>query len=187
MICIAQVTRPCAGQTVCGDQIEVVEASASTVVALADGLGHGEAAAVAADAFCQYVRNASELPLNQILMGAHKQIAGTRGVVAAILRVGNNGRLAFSGVGNAELHARSQYPIRPLLARGVVGVRLTKATQFEYELCPGDVLVMHSDGLSSRFSLDNYAHLTPALIVETLLAEHGKMHDDASCVAIRYD
>lgn len=179
------VQRPARGQTVCGDSFRLIEGDGLTV-AVADGLGHGPPAAEASVAFCDYVERHADEGLQRIMDGATRAIRATRGAAAALLRFDPDYRgLDFVGVGNIELQAVSQSPIRPVCAPGIVGRSLRKILQFTYELAPGDLIAVYSDGLSSRLQLANYKRLEPQGIAERLLEEHGKHHDDATCLVFR--
>jgi hypothetical protein len=49
------------------------------------------------------------------------------------------------------------------------------------------VLILHSDGLSARWDLDDYAGLRrrhPALIAGVLFRDHRRLRDDASVVVV---
>jgi serine/threonine protein phosphatase PrpC len=177
--------RPARGEKVCGDAYVIVP-GAATVVALADGLGHGPLAAAAAVAFCQYVReHANEVP-DRILRGSTEKVSHTRGAAAAVIRLDeSNGTLVFAGIGNVELQALSQNAIRPVSTPGIVGRKLRKIVPFDYEVVAGDLLAMYSDGISSRFELKEFRSMEPQQIAEAILDQHGKQHDDATVIVFK--
>ena len=182
-ICTAQ--RAYAGETVCGDAYTVVHGE-RTLVALADGLGHGPAAAEAAESFCRFVTNRPTSGLGALLNQASDEIAKTRGAAAALLRIDNeSGEIEFAGVGNIELQAVSLEPIRPVSVPGIVGRRIRKVQVYSYRIHEGDLLIAYTDGISSRFTLGDYAELEEQALADRVLADHGKLHDDATCVVIR--
>jgi serine/threonine protein phosphatase PrpC len=154
-------------------------------VALADGLGHGPMAHEASEAFCDYVRRSMEIGLEQLVRRASDAIARTRGAAAAVVRIDEEaGTLAFAGVGNIELQAISKVPIRPVSTPGIVGRPLRKVVVYRYEIGPGDLLALYSDGISSRFDLKKFKRLEPQQIADGILAQHGKHHDDATVLVI---
>lgn len=182
---IGAVQRPIRNEKVCGDAFVVLRNHEITI-ALADGLGHGPKAAEAAIAFCEYVEAHASRSLEEILIGATADLSDTRGAAAALVRIGSQHReLSFAGIGNIELQAVSKIPIRPACTPGIVGRPLRKVLKFDYELSPGDLLAIYSDGISSRFRLDSYRHLDAQGTAEAILADHGKQHDDATCVVVR--
>jgi hypothetical protein len=182
-ICAAQ--RPYAGETVCGDAYSVVDGE-RTLIALADGLGHGPAAAEAANAFCRFAAERPSTGLRALMTLASDEIAKTRGAAAALLRIDlPRGELEFAGVGNIEVRAVSREPIKPVSVAGIVGRRMRKVRVFGYPVHRGDLLIAFTDGISSRLSLTDYAELDEQSLADRVMADHGKLHDDATCVVIR--
>lgn len=182
---IGVVQRPIRNEKVCGDAFVVLRDEEITI-AVADGLGHGPKAAEAALAFCAYVEANVSRGLEEILRGATAEISHTRGAAAALLRIGDRQRcLSFAGIGNIELQAVSKLPIRPTSTPGIVGRPLRKVLEFDYELNGGDLLAVYSDGISGRFRLESYGRLNAQSAAEAILSDHGKRHDDATCLVVR--
>jgi hypothetical protein len=68
---------------------------------------------------------------------------------------------------------------------GTLGVQLLRTQQFEYDWQPGSRIVMHSDGLSGRWSIDSYPGLNlkhPAVIAGVLYRDFVRRRDDATIV-----
>ena len=52
----------------------------------------------------------------------------------------------------------------------------------------GDIIVLHTDGISSRFNETDYPNIfwdDAKVISSTLLSTFGKSNDDATCAVIR--
>jgi phosphoserine phosphatase RsbX len=182
--------RNCRNETVCGDAVavETDESTGITHVAVIDGLGHGPAAHLAAEAFVSYFREkiTPDLSLVDLLQGASSAIARTRGVAASVLRLdGTNREIQYAGVGNVEMTAVSVAPIRPISKAGIIGRRLGRLLHFDYPLHHGDLLTVFTDGISSRFNLEPLRDMDPQALCRQVLSEWGKAHDDATIVAIR--
>ena len=61
--------------------------------------------------------------------------------------------------------------------------------EFTYDFAGDLLVIMHSDGLTTRWDLAAYPGLValhPALIAGVLLRDHRRGRDDASVVAIRW-
>jgi len=158
-----------------------------TLVAVADGLGHGELAAVAARAFCAVAAERCQHSLVEIMEGAHVRLAATRGAAAALVSIDESkDSLEFVGVGNIDLKASARGRIAPVSTPGIVGSRIRKIKSFCYSLAAGDLLVVASDGVSLRFDVASFQHLEEQAMADAILVKHGKTHDDATCVVIRY-
>lgn len=186
-VTIGTAQRSCVGERVCGDAFAVWSEDGRTTVAVADGLGHGPLAAEAAEAFCAHAEENGASALEEIMRTAQARLAGTRGVAAALLRIDDrDGFVEYAGVGNIELVAESRVPIRPVSMPGIVGQRVRKITPFRYDMDGGAIIAVFSDGISSRWELSAYKGLEPQEIAEAILHDHGKTHDDATCVVVRY-
>lgn len=178
--------RPARNEKVCGDKLAVIDAD-GTLVAIADGLGHGPRAAEASEAFVAFMKSTPGGDLEDLLRRASDEIARTRGVAGALIRVdARESRMSFVGVGNIEMQAVSRNDIHPVCTPGIVGKRIRKIMPFEYEIFPGDLLAVFSDGISSRLSLKDLAVGSVQEIADRIMAEHGKDHDDATCIVIRF-
>jgi hypothetical protein len=70
---------------------------------------------------------------------------------------------------------------------GTLGVQLLRRQQFEYEYSPGDKIVMHSDGMSARWSLSSYPGLFlrhAAVIAGVLYRDHARARDDVTVLVL---
>jgi serine/threonine protein phosphatase PrpC len=184
---IGVAQRPAEGETLCGDAYAIVRRGHVTLVALADGLGHGPEAARAAEAFCSHAEAAADRPLETILTSADRAIAGTRGVAAALLRLHPPDHFEFAGVGNIVLRVVSRKAIHPLSVAGTLGRRNARRLRCErFAVERGDLLVMHTDGVSGRYELARSADEPPDRLARQLLDAHGRSHDDATCLVVRW-
>lgn len=71
---------------------------------------------------------------------------------------------------------------------GLLGHNVRTFKEFTYPFSGADLLIMHSDGLSSRAGLDAYPGLAgkdPALIAGVLHRDFTKNADDATAVAAK--
>ncbi len=184
---IAAAQRAAVGESQCGDAYSVVPQVRTTLVAVADGLGHGPEAARAARAFCGHAERNADRPLEVILATADAALSGTRGAAVALLRLDPNGRFEFAGVGNIAVRALSRRPIHPVSLAGTLGRRQRRPPRSEaFDVDEGDLVVVHTDGVSSRYDLEAIGAGAAQRIAQTLLSSHGKSNDDATCVVVRW-
>jgi hypothetical protein len=184
----AAASRPFPGESECGDQWAIETRGDQTFMALADGVGHGPAAAVAAKRAVQLARGSGARTLAEIILACHTELIGTRGVVMTLLRCcTRTGTLTHCGVGNVELNGLTATPIRPITTSGIVGGRAWRQRLVEtsHQLHAGDVLVAHTDGISRTIAFDRLRALGPQAIADAILTHHAKAHDDAACIVIR--
>ena len=184
------VYRPKSGRSVSGDAYLIKEEEEATLICLVDGLGSGEAAAEAAQAAIGCVEVNGTLSLSDIMAKCHQALKGTRGAVIALTRISfAESTVTFVGVGNIGIHVRSTAPIKPISKNGIVGYRLPRLKEFAYPYSPGDIFVLHTDGISNRFTLDNAMWMQEAQDVQTLADEiaqnFGKENDDLTVIIAR--
>jgi serine phosphatase RsbU (regulator of sigma subunit) len=178
-----------AGYAVSGDAYFVKEYPDGILACLVDGLGSGEPAAEAAQATIRCVADHHQDPLVQIVTGCHEAIRNTRGVVMALVRINTLERkLSFVGVGNIGFRAWSAESVQPISSAGIVGSRLPTLREFSFVYTPGDLIILYSDGVSRRFTLDGIvermAPLPPQRLAEAIADDYAKRDDDVTLVVI---
>lgn len=172
---------------VCGDAWSAAPRPAGMDFVVADGLGHGPEAHVAA---CRAIglwdaHGRSQGPA-AVLEEAHRGLKGTRGAALACVRFTNNPpALTFAGLGNiGGVIVDPALKMRQLVSyNGTAGVEARHFRAFEYPVSPLSVVVLFSDGLISRWSLEAYPGLLrrhPAVIAGVLLRDYNRERDDVT-------
>jgi anti-sigma regulatory factor (Ser/Thr protein kinase) len=184
----AGLLRPITGETECGDAYGAVEVDGAVTAVLCDGLGHGPLAATAAAAGVAAVLEAPAGEPAVLLERVHRRMSGTRGGAVGIVRIG--GQLArFAGLGNVAASIVSGGKRRSMISiPGIAGQQARTIRQFEYEVPPGAAVILHSDGISSRWeaaALPGIEARDPLLIAAVLLAEAGVHRDDAGVLVLK--
>jgi anti-sigma regulatory factor (Ser/Thr protein kinase) len=186
---IRSICVPLEGYDISGDYIVVVNRSPKVRIIVSDGLGHGPEAAQASHLAAVVFRNnlASELP--ELMMNIHEALKPTRGAAVALADYDLSTRkLKYVAVGNIESRVCTETECRGCgTLNGTAGVRIPTLVQFEYDLPDGAILVMHSDGISSRWSFTNYPGLsmkTPGAIAGVLFRDFARKRDDATVVVL---
>jgi anti-sigma regulatory factor (Ser/Thr protein kinase) len=185
---VGAVTVPVAGEEVCGDAWAVEQDAGRTVLLVVDGLGHGPCAADAArDAVRVFRENASLAPA-EILRAIHLALRSTRGAAVAVAAVDlTEETVHYAGVGNIAGTILSGGAMRSLVSHnGTVGHEARKFQEFAYPFPADATLVMHSDGLASRWGLEPYPGLAlrdPALIAGVLYRDFRRGRDDVTVLA----
>lgn len=184
---VAGLTRPLTGEAVCGDRWAARCDGSALLLLVADGLGHGALAAAAANAVVDaFLASSLDAP-GAILEHLHRVVSHTRGAAVSVVRVDGDA-VRFAGLGNvAGTIATPDGERRGMVSMpGIVGHQSRGVREFGYELTPQAVVVLHSDGVSDRWTLRDYPGLSrqdPLLIAATLLRDAGVRRDDA-CVAV---
>ena len=187
---IAGLVSPIAGETASGDNLAWEINGDRCIVIAADGLGHGIQAAQAADEAVRVFRaHSSESPAS-LISRVHDALKKNRGAAAAIAEVRPlAGTLIYAGVGNISGSILSSTLSRSLVSHnGTLGHVMSRVQEFKVEWPKDGVLVMHSDGLQSRWDLSRYPGLLgrqPALIAGVLLRDFRRERDDASVLVLK--
>jgi anti-sigma regulatory factor (Ser/Thr protein kinase) len=178
------------GEIECGDTWRAADSKASFSMLIADGLGHGPAAATASQAAAAaFVAQPFESP-SIGMNNMHRALSGTRGAAAscALLHVAEQ-RIDYAGVGNICATVVTEDRSRGMVSHnGTLGVQLLRTQQFEYPWPPGSYVVMHSDGLSARWNLQDYSGLRgrhPAIVAAILYRDRARPRDDATILVAR--
>jgi anti-sigma regulatory factor (Ser/Thr protein kinase) len=187
---IGQVLAPYPGELVCGDGAAWTQDAQRTVVMLVDGLGHGLGAAEAAEeAVAVFQKHSSKEP-GPILSGIHDALRKTRGAAVAVAEIRPSaGSLTYVGIGNISGVVVSGEKSRNLISHnGIAGHQLHRIQEFKVEWPAHSVLIMHSDGVNTRWDLSNYPGITnrrAILIAGVLLRDHRRERDDASVLVVK--
>src|SRR5678816_98342 len=150
--------RPMLGQTVCGDLHLVKPFEHGTLLAVVDGVGHGdEAVSAARIAVALLDKNAEESTI-ALVKSCHLALASTRGVVMTLASLNEiENTLTWLGVGNVEGRllrpdsavTRSSESV--LLRSGLVGYQLPELHFGVVKIRPGDILIFATDGIQPGF------------------------------------
>ncbi|WP_006242722.1 SpoIIE family protein phosphatase [Mycolicibacterium tusciae] len=191
----AAVRRPRPGEAVCGDHPVALDIGEDAALfGVIDGLGHGEAAAAAAQRAAEIVDVRRAEPLDVVIQRCHQALTETRGVAMTLARVDfETDALSWIGVGNVAADLVAKHPVgvevrsSALLVGGIVGYRMPQTlSASQVSMSPGDLLVMSSDGIAEHHleSIDFAAHATT--IAEQLVGLYGRETDDALVLAARH-
>jgi len=183
----AGLIRPMTGEIECGDAFGAAEADDIMTAVLCDGLGHGPLAATASAAGVAAVLDDPAATPAALLERAHRRMNGTRGGAIGIVQVREE-TARFAGLGNISASVVSGDGRKSMLSvPGIAGHQARTIRQFDYEMPSGAVVILHSDGISSRWevaAMPGVQTRDPLLIAAVLLAEAGLHRDDAGVVVL---
>jgi negative regulator of sigma-B (phosphoserine phosphatase) len=182
-----------AGESRSGDLAVFAPYAGGALVAVVDGLGHGDPAADAAEAAARALKRHATEPAQRLLEHCHEALRKTRGAVATLVWFDlERGRLSWTGVGNVEGRLRRAARVEgdradsPVLFGGVLGWGLPKVRMTEIELGAGDVVVLATDGVRADFGSSLAPGVDAQQQAERIFASHARGTDDALVVAVRY-
>lgn len=178
------------GERVSGDAWVVISGQNGPSIAVVDGLGHGVPAHEAAIAGVQVCQRSPGVAPGELITRMHQALRSTRGAAAAVAEWDEGaGSVRFAGVGNISCGITGDDGSRSLASmNGTVGFEMRRVQEFTQSVDSGSVLVMHSDGINTRWRLDQYPGLRqrhPALAAAVLYRDFLRGRDDATVVVAR--
>lgn len=189
------VSRSLPGETVSGDQHLVARSAEGLLMAVIDGLGHGDEATAAARAATDVLARHANEPVVRLIQLCHAALKGTRGAAMTLLAINARQRTAMAvGVGNVEtvVVRRDRGPRQPtppretvLLRNGVVGYQLPPLQPSEIALEPGDVVVFATDGVREDFGERVTTTEPLPQLVQSILRQKFRGTDDALVLACK--
>jgi anti-sigma regulatory factor (Ser/Thr protein kinase)/serine/threonine protein phosphatase PrpC len=183
-------SRPRPGMEVNGDAFVIKQWGMGALVGVIDGLGHGQFAHRAAQAARSYVEAHFDRPLEEIFRGAARACQATRGVVMALAQFHwVSQSMSFGSIGDIEARVfGSSQPMNFKIRRGVLGLSAPAPEVTTHPWLPSNTMVLHSDGVKSRWGWDDFPQLAQRSATDTaciLLRALAKENDDATVVVVR--
>lgn len=172
----------------CGDTWRIAVRGHEAAVMLVDGLGHGPLAEEAAQRAAE-VFERDPFAEDQVFFDrAHAALLGGRGAAAARAVV-KGGDVRYAGIGNVAGSL-----VAPDISRGLPSQNGTVGADARRRVATTDhpwpargVLLMHSDGISTRWALDAYPGLIvrhPAIVAGVVARDFIRGRDDATVVVV---
>lgn len=184
---------PLAGNRHSGDAYAIRQSEAGILIAVIDGLGHGEEAYRASQITAGTLMNSRSDDLFQLSRECHEALVRTRGVVMSLAFLDVLQKtITWMGIGNVEGYLKrsgadavpghESLPMRG----GVVGYQLPPLHSSVLAVFRGDTLVLATDGISGSFCREVNCKDSPQQIADQILARCGKKTDDALVLIARY-
>lgn len=184
------VCLPYPGESLCGDGWATSNKNGVFSIMVVDGLGHGEHAAQAADQAINVFKENGMLFPQVHLQKAHGALRTTRGAALVVLQADlKTQTISYSGIGNISGGAVTAGTSKSFVSlNGTVGHQAQRFQEFNYEWTKGAFLILHSDGLQSKWKLDGYPGLPmrhPSLVAGTLYRDFRRERDDVTVLIVR--
>jgi anti-sigma regulatory factor (Ser/Thr protein kinase) len=187
---VGGVSVPMPGESVCGDSWISMNDRGRVTVGVVDGLGHGMHAAAAATAAARALASRPyDTPLEG-LQSMHAAVRHTRGAAATVTMLDLRKAIVnVAGVGNISTALVGHGTMRQAVSLGgILGHEVRQFREYQYPWASGGMLIMHSDGLQTRWSLDGYPGLRqhhPVTVASVLYRDFRRGKDDVTVVVGR--
>lgn len=186
----AALNIPYPGERTSGDAWAVRRLPGRTFLSVIDGLGHGPGATEASDEALRIFDSTREERPSAIMRDMHDALKKTRGCVAGVAVLDHDEMtVTYSGVGNiVAFIARGDTGQNLLSHDGTLGFLAPRFQDNTYAWTSASVLVMHSDGLSTRCRPENMPLLVryaPGVIAGSILRDCKRNRDDTTILVAR--
>ena len=163
------------------------------LLAVIDGVGHGDEATAAAGVGARVLQENAHESVISLVRRCHQAMAQTRGAVMTLASVDAlDSTVTWLGVGNVEGRllrrgaANNDVDESVLLRNGLVGLQLPALQAAVVPLSPGDLLIFATDGIRTGFERGLNRVGPPQQLAEQILVQHFKGTDDALVLVVRY-
>ncbi len=178
------------GEQVSGDRWACKAEAGRECYLVVDGLGHGLHASEAAGLAVECFNSATALDATAMVRQMHGHLRSTRGAALAVICFNHDRHVAtYCGVGNISGRLFGPTRVTHLVSHnGTIGHQARQISAFDYPFGEGDLLVMHSDGISTHWSLDAYPGLlqaAPPAVAAILHRDFNRGRDDATALVVR--
>ena len=187
---IGAICLPKQGQEVAGDAWAVAQTGDRLLLLVSDGLGHGPQAAQASlEAVRVFQANAHCSP-GVLMSQLHQALRSTRGAAIAIAELDPvQQQVRYAGVGNIAATILSGQAQHNLISyNGTVGHEIRKIQEIAYPWYSDSVMILHSDGLSSNWQINQYPGLLykhSSLMAGVLYRDYSRGRDDTTILVVR--
>ena len=181
-------------EKLCGDgyYIEYEPEKEVFNILIIDGLGHGEGAFLASQAAIDVYKTLPKDSPHETLRKIHAEIKKTRGGVAMVVKYGfKQEMLSFCGVGNITGKTINYQSSKFFPSfNGIVGhVLSSRIHNHEVPWERGNLLLLHSDGVTSRWDLARYQQVQksdPAILAACLYRDYSRGNDDTTIIISKH-
>jgi anti-sigma regulatory factor (Ser/Thr protein kinase) len=182
--------RPLPGEAVSGDDALVLRDGDVTALAVADGLGHGPYARIAAQRAVSTLRGSVGRGLDHVMREAERLVQGTRGATMAVVRFDRSATiLEHAGVGDVGTRLERARRTTKLAGQaGTIGAGRLMGRSLrvdEEQVTPGDFVIIATDGVTSGADAVLAAGRHPLVVAHELVTHFSRAADDALAVVAR--
>jgi serine/threonine protein phosphatase PrpC len=186
-------TQPIPGQTVCGDLHLVKSFACGALVAVVDGLGHGDEAIAVARIAINVLADQADQSVITLVNRCHEALIKTRGVVLTLASYNAlDATMSWLSVGNVagfllRADTKAVPPFETALLRGgVVGYQLPPLRAGVMAVAPDDLLILTTDGIGNFFDQNALFTGNSQQIADRVMSRHFKGNDDALVLVVRF-
>ncbi|RFC37478.1 MAG: Anti-sigma regulatory factor (Ser/Thr protein kinase) [Candidatus Nitrotoga sp. SPKER] len=176
-------------ESVCGDIWSYFIENGVLYALVTDGLGHGQLAHDASLNAARIFQERQDTNPVIIMQNIHRGLKSTRGAAGAIAILDfEQNNLSFLGVGNIAGVLIGVQDKQLISFNGTLGHSANKFQNMNYAAHEDSILIMSSDGLQTRWSLNDYPGLRrrrPIMIASILYRDFSRGRDDTTIMVVK--
>lgn len=186
---VGAAARPHPHEHVCGDATVVVEEDWGIKCVIVDGAGHGPKAHDVAVRLSDCAQRVPSRDPVECLRRMHDEAVGSVGAVSGVFLIERSSGIAhYAAVGNTAAVLFGRQGVRFISQAGLLGERMRSARVQVARLSPGDIAVLHTDGICTLFEDERWRalhSLNAQPLASSIVAGLSKPYDDAACIVVR--
>lgn len=186
---IAGATRPRPDQAVGGDWTYINQHDDAVWLACIDVLGHGVSAYEVTVKLSRHFEYLEQFSLLCLMTELNDLLRGGLGAAISLCYIDlNSGLMDYVGIGNVATRKLSPTSTTLVSRDGVVGEMKAQPQLQQVQLAIGDIYLLHTDGVKTRFDISQYRHIisdSASRASNHILQNFAKHHDDAGCIVIK--
>jgi anti-sigma regulatory factor (Ser/Thr protein kinase) len=186
---IGSVSIPMKGEILCGDAWCISEMNDQLQILMVDGLGHGPMAHQASFEAIDEFKKSATLPILNAFNSIHERLRGTRGGAVQLCRWNQTDSIEYVSAGNIRTVIQTNEKIKTLVSQnGTAGVRVSNLKTFKQDWSGEGFLILHSDGINSRWDLSKYPGIMNCrapILAAAIYRDFNRGYDDSSVLVIR--
>lgn len=181
------------------------------LIAVVDGVGHGEEAAAATAKILECIRGYYQLDLVALVQECHQRAILTRGATMGVVLINQlDSQIHYIGVGDVVMNVVSwskKHPGKKTRARfdqlgdsdmfakklinnnGTIGYSISNRLQvIQHEYSPDDMILLYTDGIKQDFQpmqIENLDGLKIETVAKLIVTGFALPHDDATVIVAR--
>jgi anti-sigma regulatory factor (Ser/Thr protein kinase) len=178
------------GEAVSGDGVTCRQDAEELSIFLGDGLGHGTEAHEAVEKATNAFHQSKGSPIDR-LRHIHAEVRKTRGLVGTIASYSyKQKKWRICGIGNISTKIQNNIIARNCMSyNGIIGMNIpTTLKELEVEHQRGQLVIMCSDGMKTRWDIQKYTGITKfdlSILAAAIYKDFARKTDDMSVVVAR--
>lgn len=172
-----------------GDGYAIWKSGAEVFFAVSDGTGSGAEAADATEICLQTLTAGDAANLSEAFARSHAALKGSRGVALGMAIVNlDTDIMNWAAVGDIDGHLlradATKNDATLIQNGGILGAMLPMLSVQTQRLCPGDLILLSSDGIRRNYRGRVVVQTTPQATADAIMANFSHASDDSIVMAI---